>query len=200
MSCCVRTPQETCLENGILETNTDPRRERNFRRLDSIRKSPIYLCTDRAKYFTESMKETEDLPMSTRYAFALKHMAEKMPVYISEDELVVGRVESRPGRCGTMHPEVDGGYINLVGGEKLCDRSDAAYTVPPEDALFWQKKLLPTGSINPFQKHMQRCCREIRAKSFTGRIWIIFIISLGFCSFLTTTVLLRTGYRIMRKF
>ena len=151
MSCCVRTPQETWVENGILETNTDPRRERNFKRLDSIRRSPIYLCTDRAKYFTESMNETEDLHISTRYALALKHMAEKMPVYISEDELIVGRVESRPGRCGTMHPEVDGGYINLVGGEKLCDRFDAAYTVSPEDARvlaeeiapYWQHKSFP---------------------------------------------------------
>mgnify|MGYP005754694523 CR=1 FL=1 len=152
MGCCekVFTPQEDWLEKGFM-TNTDPKRERTFKRLDAVRKTPIMLCTDRAKYFTESMRETEDKPMELRYALALKNMAEKMPVYIGPDDLIVGRVESRPGRCGTLHPEVDGGYMNLVGGANLCDRADAAYIVPEEDrrvldeevAPYWNHKSFP---------------------------------------------------------
>ena len=165
MGCCdtkFMSPQEKWLEDGIL-TNVDEKRMRTFKRLDAIRKTPIMLCTDRAKYFTESMRETEDKPMELRYALALKNMAEKMPVYIGPDDLIVGRVESRPGRCGTLHPEVDGGYMNKVGGANLCDRSDAAYIVPPEDrrvmeeevAPYWQHKSFPEAyaEILPEETH-----------------------------------------------
>lgn len=153
MGCCDReflSPQEEWMENGILN-NVSEDRQRTFKRLDEIRKTPIMLCTDRAKYFTESMKETEDKPLELRYALALKKMAEKMPIYIGPDDLIVGRVESRPGRCGTLHPEISGGYINHVGGGEMCDRCDAAYLVPPEDrrvmeeeiAPYWQHKSFP---------------------------------------------------------
>ena len=153
MGCCDRqflSPQEEWLENGILNDVSEDR-QRTFKRLDEIRKTPIMLCTDRAKYFTESMKETEDKPLEIRYALALKNMAEKMPIYIGTDDLIVGRVESRPGRCGTLHPEISGGYINFVGSGEMCDRCDAAYLVPAEDrrvmeeeiAPYWQHKSFP---------------------------------------------------------
>lgn len=152
MGCCDReflSPQEEWLEKGIL-TDVDERRQRQFKRLDQIRKTPVMLCTDRAKYFTESMKETEDKPIELRYALALKNMAEKMPVYIGPDDLIVGRVESRPGRCGTLHPEVDGGYINFVGGGELCDRCDAAYIVSPEDRRVMEEEIAPYWNHKSF--------------------------------------------------
>lgn len=144
----VLTPQEQWLE-GIVK-NEDKGRERTFKRLEAIRKSPILLCTDRARLFTESMKTTERKPLKLRWALALKHIAENMPLYIGDDDLIVGRGENRPGRCGMLYPEIDGAYMDRVG-ENMCDRPDAPYYMSKEDykimteeiAPYWKDKSFP---------------------------------------------------------
>ena len=44
---------------------------------------------ERAIYFTESFKTTEGQPLVLRWAKALKHIAENIPVTIFPDELIV---------------------------------------------------------------------------------------------------------------
>ncbi len=143
----VLTPQEQWLEG--LKGNEDPRRERTFKRLETVRNTPIYLCTDRARLFTESMKTTEDKPLEIRWALALQHMAEAMPLYIGDDDLIVGRGESKPGRCAMLYPEVDGGYM-AVAGENLCDRNDAAYYVSEEDLRIMAEEIAPYWANKSF--------------------------------------------------
>lgn len=136
----ILTPQEKWLEGMI--KNEDKGRERTFRRLDAVRKSTVLLCTDRARLFTESMKTTENKPLELRWALALKHIAENMPIYIGEDDLIVGRGESRQGRCAMLYPEVDGGYMDRVG-ENMCDREDAQFYVSKEDAKIMSEEIAP---------------------------------------------------------
>ena len=119
MGCCTPegltlTPQEEWLEKGIL-TDVSESRRRTMERLDAIRKAPIYLCTDRARLFTEGMKMNERRPLVLRWALAMKYVAENIPLYIGPDDLIVGRGESKPGRCGMLYPEVDGAYLDTVG-------------------------------------------------------------------------------------
>lgn len=136
----ILTPQEQWLEGTM--KNEEQGRERTFKRLDAIRKSPIYLCTDRARLFTEGMKMNERKPLELRWALALKHIAENMPLYISEDELIVGRGESRPGRCGMLYPEIDGAYMDRVGRD-MCNRPDAPYFISDEDYEIMTKEIAP---------------------------------------------------------
>ena len=144
----ILSPQEQWLE-GITK-NEDPTRERNFNRLERIRKEQIKLCTDRARYFTEGMKQNELRPLELRWALALKNVAEKIPVYIDPDELVVGRGEGRFGRCGMLYPEIDGGYMDRVGRD-MCNRPDAPYFISDADydvmvneiAPYWKNRSFP---------------------------------------------------------
>ncbi len=145
----VLTPQEQWMEAGIL-TNVEESRQRTFKRLDAIRKAPIYLCVDRARLFTEGMKMNERKPLELRWALALKHIAENIPLYIGPDDLIVGRGESKPGRCGMLYPEIDGAYLDTVGRD-MCDRPDAPYYFTEADyevmvneiAPYWKDKSWP---------------------------------------------------------
>lgn len=65
MSCCtnVLTPQEEWLEGKNLITEG---RERTLKINDLVRKEPITMDINRARLFTESMKETEGQNLSLR--------------------------------------------------------------------------------------------------------------------------------------
>ena len=79
--------QELAIESGrrTLHGNASDRVLRIF---DAIRAygSPR-VTIDRAVYFTESFKATEGQPLVLRWAKALKHVAENIPVTIFDDEL-----------------------------------------------------------------------------------------------------------------
>ena len=65
----------------------------------------------RAVLFTESFKQTESEPLVLRWAKALKLFAEKAPIAIFADELIVGRPNTWLGRWGLVYPELDGNVM-----------------------------------------------------------------------------------------
>jgi pyruvate formate-lyase/glycerol dehydratase family glycyl radical enzyme len=69
---------------------------------------------ERAVLFTESFKETEGQPTVLRWAKALKHYAEKSPLAIFPDELIVGRPAAWLGRYAIVYPELDGSVMPLA--------------------------------------------------------------------------------------
>jgi pyruvate formate-lyase/glycerol dehydratase family glycyl radical enzyme len=100
--------QEEAIESGkkvLHGTVTD----RVLRMYEAIRGyGPPRVSLDRAILFTESFQETEGQPLVLRWAKALKHYAEKAPVAIFDDELIVGRPNTWLGRWGLVYPELDG--------------------------------------------------------------------------------------------
>jgi hypothetical protein len=83
--------------------------EWGLRMYEAIRAyGPPRVTLDRVVLFTESFKETEGQPLVLRWAKALKHFAEKAPVAIFPNELVVGRSNTWLGRWGIVYPELDG--------------------------------------------------------------------------------------------
>ena len=104
----ILTSQEQAIESGsnvMHGTVTD----RVLRMYEAIRGyGPPRVTLDRAVLFTESFKETENQPLVLRWAKALKHFAEKVPVTIFPDELIVGRPNTWLGRWGIVYPELDG--------------------------------------------------------------------------------------------
>jgi formate C-acetyltransferase len=103
--------QEQAIESGqkvIHGTVT----ERVLRLYDAIHPShPPRVTLERAVLFTETFKETEGQPLVLRWAKALKNFAEKAPVTIFDDELLVGRPNSWLGRWAIVYPELDGGTM-----------------------------------------------------------------------------------------
>ncbi|MBQ2718557.1 MAG: glycyl radical protein [Clostridia bacterium] len=67
----------------------------------------------RATLVTESYRETEALPIITRRALAFRHIMEKLPIAIHEDELIVGSATLRP-RSSQIFPEFS---VNWIEGE-----------------------------------------------------------------------------------
>jgi formate C-acetyltransferase len=68
-------------------------------------RTQIKICLERARYLTESYKETEGEPMVIRRAKAIEHVLENMTVYIQPGELLVGNFASRP-ECLPTYPEL----------------------------------------------------------------------------------------------
>ena len=175
----ILSPQEQWLE-GITK-NEDPTRERNFNRLERIRKEQIKLCTDRARYFTEGMKQNELRPLELRWALALKNVAEKIPVYIDPDELVVGRGEGRFGRCGMLYPEIDGGYMDRVGRD-MCNRPDAPYFISDADydvmvneiAPYWKNRSFPEAFAMSLPEETRRIIFGADSENFYEQTGLVF--------------------------
>ena len=72
---------------------------------------PPRVSLDRAVLFTESFKDTEGQPTVLRWAKALKLYAERAPIAIFPDELIVGRPNTWLGRWGLVYPELDGSIM-----------------------------------------------------------------------------------------
>jgi formate C-acetyltransferase len=91
--------QEQAIEGGqkALHGNVTDRVLRLFEAIRAAYRPRVTL--ERAILFTESFKTTEGQPLVLRWAKALKHIADNIPVTIFDDELIVGR--PTPGSAAT---------------------------------------------------------------------------------------------------
>lgn len=62
------------------------------------------ICAERARLFTESMKQTEGLDNALRRATGFAHVLENMTLNIGDEELIVGNQASRP-KAAPVFPE-----------------------------------------------------------------------------------------------
>jgi pyruvate formate-lyase/glycerol dehydratase family glycyl radical enzyme len=103
--------QERAIESGAKSMHGHVS-DRVLRMFEAIRGyGPPRTTVDRAALFTESFRQTESQPLVLRWAKALKHFAEKVPVTIFEDELIVGRPNTWLGRWSMVYPELDGSIM-----------------------------------------------------------------------------------------
>ncbi|MBF7731177.1 glycyl radical protein [Pseudomonas sp. N040] len=108
----VYSAQEAALIEGkrsVFE-NVSERALRLFERVRSAGLQPR-ISLERAVYFTESLKETEGQPIVLRWAKALLHTTQNLPVCIFADELIVGRPNDFFGKHGIIYPELDGSLM-----------------------------------------------------------------------------------------
>jgi formate C-acetyltransferase len=146
MSCCtVLTPQEERIykeQTGTLDYKQMQKgRERVYKILNDIRHTVPWISVDRARLFTESFKETEGQPIVLRWAKALKHIVENIPVYIGENDLIVGRADGRPGRHGLIYPELDGSFLDKAIDRLTTGRT--SYRITEEDVRVIKEEIAP---------------------------------------------------------
>jgi len=86
----------------------------NSERIERLRKKALltnpFICPERGRLVTESYKQSEDKPPVLRKAMALKHLLERMSIYINEGELIVGNNASGP-RGSVVAPEYSSNWL-----------------------------------------------------------------------------------------
>jgi pyruvate formate-lyase/glycerol dehydratase family glycyl radical enzyme len=144
MDCCdVLSPHETRLQEEMTGNTAkyEKGRERIFGIMKGFQMKRPMIDIERARYFTESMKQTEGQHLTLRWAKALKTIAEKMTVYIDDHQLIVGR-SGKQGRYGILYPELDGDFLDLAI-EQLSQRVQSPFNIAPEDAQVVINEIAP---------------------------------------------------------
>ncbi len=157
----VRSAQEDAIENRktvIHGTVTD----RVLKMYEAMRAyGPPRVTLDRAVLFTESFSQTEGKPLVVRWAKALKHFAEKAPVTIFDDELIVGRPNTWLGRWGLVYPELDGSVMPAgVDMFRKNKGKPGEVVVTGEDAKVINEILVPYWSGKDYMTNYHRALPE----------------------------------------
>jgi pyruvate formate-lyase/glycerol dehydratase family glycyl radical enzyme len=100
------------------------------------------ICVERARYYTESHKNTEGEPAVIRQAKALKHILNNLTVHIHPDELIVGNITSKPLGAG-IYPETALGPRIEVELNRISQRSTNPFTIGEEEKRELQEKIFP---------------------------------------------------------
>ena len=115
--------------------------DRIHRLYEKLQNSSNYVDIERAKYFTESFKETEGEPINVRFAKALLHTAQSIKTVIPEDQLILGQIGG-PERYGVLYPELDGLFFGNLR-EVLNDRDESTFKIRQEDVDYLQDVVYP---------------------------------------------------------
>jgi benzylsuccinate synthase len=86
---------------------------------------PVYLSIWRSRVFTKVWKETEGEPMSLRKAKALVEYLEKVPIFIRNDEILVGYHSESPSCLPSSIEAVDPDLIRKMAKDGLVKKEEA---------------------------------------------------------------------------
>ena len=142
-------------EDRVLNKKIDRKgRERIYKILERNQFTIPHVDVERAKYFTESMRQTEGELLTLRWAKALKNVAEKITVWITPDQLLAGRV-GKLGRYGILYPEIDGDFYREVLGS-LANRDKSPFLVDPEDLKVVMEDIAPYWEGKTYHEHLNK--------------------------------------------
>jgi formate C-acetyltransferase len=138
METCFSTCEQKTLsphERAVLDPTSKKKFLQQHPRIAAILETfadtvPI-LDSQRALYFTRSMKSTEGRLLVWRWAQALLHVAENISVHIDPHQLLAGRIGKAP-RYSIMYPEVEGDFYPSALGE-LGSRETSQAGIGSED-------------------------------------------------------------------
>lgn len=159
----ILSPQEERIEKNMgkivfLKENETVEKSRIERIFESFRNSASVVDIQRAKYFTESFKETEGQNLSLRWAKALYHIAENIEVIINPDELIVGRVGGR-GKYGLIYPELDGCFLKSFV-KQAKDRVESPFEIAEEDIKVIEEEIAPYWEGKTYYEDFARSMPE----------------------------------------
>ena len=149
----VLSPQEQRIQDEI-EGRASGGDSRIDRLLARVSAAKPHIDVERAKYFTESMRETEGQALILRWAKAMHHVAERITLVLEPDELIVGR-GGTAGRYGILYPELDGDFL-AEAVEELPQRQGAPFTISAEDARTAREEIAPYWQGKTFHEDLAR--------------------------------------------
>lgn len=127
-------------------------RTRTNKILNSFKDTRPRIDIERAKYFTESFRQTEGQPLILRWSKALKYLAENITVYIDADQLLVGRAGYQ-GRYGILYPELDGDFLGLAI-EQMPTRVESPFSISEADARIVIEEIAPYWQGKTFHENL----------------------------------------------
>jgi pyruvate formate-lyase/glycerol dehydratase family glycyl radical enzyme len=149
----IRIYREHCAAAGLAEEEPEPPKPRatdtaaptGGDRVDRLRDRFLFgqkeVCVERARYLTESYRQTEGQPAVLRQARALEHILGHISVRIEPDELLVGNVTGKRLGAG-VYPE---GIAGRILGElsNLERRECNAFAIDADDERELTESILP---------------------------------------------------------
>jgi formate C-acetyltransferase len=128
--------------------------QRVFTILGSFDGKKPRIDVERARYFTQSMRQTEGQALVLRWAKALKHIAENITVYVDEGQLLAGRAGCQ-GRYGILYPELDGDFLGRAI-EELPRRQASPASITAEDAKIVIEEIAPYWRGKTFHEALNK--------------------------------------------
>lgn len=165
------------LEKIKTELVTDPKlkqpiTERTMRLREALCTAEPKLCSERARLYTDSWKETEGQPLVIRRAKALKKVLDEMTIFIGPDELIVGNQISEI-KGAPVYPEFAVQFLldELDGKPYRFDkRPGERFRLTEEDektlrevCQFWKGKTVDEYKISLFPSEAYKAFYEIDA-------------------------------------
>lgn len=147
----VLSPQEERIEKGTELENIGTRIEKI---LEGFKNEKPKIDIERAKFFTESFKETEGEPLILRWSKALLHYAKNSTVYIDNNSLIVGR-SGYKGRYGILYPELDGDFLDEAI-KSLPQRVTSPFDISDEDAQIVINEISPYWKGKTFHEALAK--------------------------------------------
>ena len=143
MSKAVLSPQEERINEThgrvvFMDINSRERAEKIYQ---SFCDEKSVVDIQRARYFTESFRETEGQPLVLRWAKALYNVAEKIDIVIDPHQLLMGRV-GKGEKYGLIYPELDGCFLRQFVAQAK-DREESPFYVAPEDVAIIEDEIAP---------------------------------------------------------
>ena len=106
----------------------------------------------RARYFTESFRQTDGENLTLRWAKALYHIAEKIEIIIDNDQLLAGRV-GKIGKHGLIYPELDGCFLKSFA-EQAAKRTESPFEITDEDVRIISEEIAPYWEGKTFYEEL----------------------------------------------
>ncbi len=159
----VLSPQEERIEkNGGQITfyvdGIDPKQSRVQKIYDTFKDSKSVVDVQRARYFTESFKQTEGENLSLRWAKALYNIASKIDVTIDDYQLLAGRV-GVAGKYGLIYPELDGCFLHQFISQART-RAESPFEIAEDDIRIIENEIAPYWEGKTYYEDLSKSLPE----------------------------------------
>jgi formate C-acetyltransferase len=116
-------------------------KERIRKLRERVTSSSCSLCIERAKFYTQAMRERGDEPIICRRAKALANILRNMKVQIFPDELIVGTFVSKPPGA-IFYPELIG-LLVMPEIDQIRDRKVNPLLISDDEIVILKKEIAP---------------------------------------------------------
>ncbi len=160
----VLSPQEERIQENqgqitfTVKGSASSQKSRIQKIFDSFKDSKSTVDVQRARYFTESFKETEGEALSLRWAKALYHIAEHIEVTIDPHQLLAGRV-GKAGKYGLLYPELDGCFLRQFV-KQAQNRVESPFDIAPDDVRVIEEEIAPYWEGKTYYDELSRSFPE----------------------------------------
>lgn len=173
------------------------RAQRIWNRVFAERSKPG-VSLERAKLLTASWKQTDGLPTPIRRAKAFEKIVTEIPIYIDEEQLLVGDFSAKP-MWPEWYPEFSASWVlNDVDSEaalKTFRAQDVSSSELKEIAEYWKEKCLESAFFSYVSPEQREKWMDMGEENAYIDRWLAFLDRLGGYHSVGYEKAIRKGFR-----